>query len=76
MGGTKSQIDYILINRKWKNSVKNVEVYSSFTSIGSDHRIVTAKIKLSLRKTRETVRKNIYDWSVLRDMRPCSNSTL
>ena len=65
MGGTKSQIDYILINRKWKNSVKNV--YISFASISSDHRIVTAKIKLSLRKTKARVRKNIYDWSVLRD---------
>ena len=37
MGGTKSQLDYILINKKCKNSIKNVEAYSFFASIGSDH---------------------------------------
>ena len=29
MGGTKSQLDYILINKKWKNSIKNVKAYIS-----------------------------------------------
>ena len=66
MSGTKSQIDYILINRKWKNSVKNVEAYSSFGSIGSDHRIVTARMKLSLRCERAPPRRKPYDWGVLR----------
>ena len=42
MTGKKSQVDYILVNRKWKNSVKNSEAYSSFSSLGSDHRIVAA----------------------------------
>ena len=46
MSGTKSQVDYIMINRKWINSVTNVEAYSTFSSIGSDHRILTARIKL------------------------------
>ena len=49
MTGHKSQVDYILVNRKWKNSVKNSEAYSSFSSLGSDHLIVTARVKLSLR---------------------------
>ena len=47
--GAKSQIDFIMIRRKWRNSLKNCETYSSFSRIGSDHRIITAKIKLSLR---------------------------
>ena len=47
MTGRKSQIDYILINIKWKNSVKSVKAYSSFASTGSDHRIVIARLKLS-----------------------------
>ena len=47
MTGSKSQIDYILINKKLKNSVKNVKAYSSFASTGSDHRIVIARLKLS-----------------------------
>ena len=42
MVGTKSQLDYILINKKWKNSIKNVEAYSFFASIGSDHRVISA----------------------------------
>ena len=48
MTDSKSQIDYILVNKKLKNSVKNVEAYSSFASAGSNHRIVIARLKLSL----------------------------
>lgn len=46
--------------------MKNCEAYSSFSSLGSDHRIVTAKIKLSLRAPRKPIQIN-YDWSALRD---------
>ena len=66
MNGSKSQIDYILINKKWKNSVKNVEAYSTFASIGSDHRVVSAKLKLSLRTCKTPPRKTAFDWNVLR----------
>ena len=31
MNGAKSQIDYILVNKKWKNSVHNTEAYNSFS---------------------------------------------
>ena len=51
---TKAQIDYVLINKKWKNSAMNCEAYSSFEGVSTDHRIVTAKIRLSLRKKRQT----------------------
>ena len=43
---SKAQIDYVFINKKWKNSVLNCEAYSSFRGVSSDHRIVTAKIRL------------------------------
>ena len=66
MNGLKSQIDFILINRKWKNSIKNVEAYSTFASIGSDHRVVSAKVKLSLRTCKTPPRKTAFDWNVLR----------
>ena len=69
---SKAQIDYVLINKKWKNSAMNCEAYSSFESVSSDHRIVTAKIRLSLRKnaTRIATTKH-YDWVLLnnRDIR-------
>ena len=66
MSDAKTQVDYILINRKWKNSVKNCEAYSSFSSIGSDHRVVTAKLKLSLR-TSKTPPREMWDWTALRN---------
>ena len=69
---SKAQIDYVLINRKWKNSAMNCEAYSSFEGVSSDHRIVTAKVRLSLRKntTRKATTKH-YDWALLnnRDIR-------
>ena len=47
---TKAQLDYILVRRKWINSVKDCEPYSStFNSICSDHRPLSMCIKLSLR---------------------------
>ena len=35
--GEKSQLDYFLIRRKWRNSVKNSSAYNNFASVGSDH---------------------------------------
>ena len=64
---TKTQVDYILINKKWKSTVKNCQAYSSFSSIGSDHRIVTAKLKLSLR-TSKAPRRETPDWTALRNI--------
>ena len=63
---TKAQIDYVFINKKWKNSAMNCKAYSSFEGVSSDHRIFTAKIRLSLRKnaTRTTTTKH-YDWALL-----------
>ena len=62
----KSQIDYILINNKWKNSALNCEAYSTSCTVGSDHRIVTAKVRLSLRQSKSSSKKNIrYDWNLL-----------
>ena len=51
--GTRSQIDYILIRNKWKNSVRNCQAYSSFSSVGSDHRIVSCTTCLSLRSSKK-----------------------
>ena len=69
---SKAQIDYVLINKKWKNSAMNCEAYSSFEGVSSDHRIVTAKIRLSQRKNaKRTATTKHYDWALLnnRDIR-------
>ncbi|CAJ1087270.1 Craniofacial development protein 2 [Xyrichtys novacula] len=55
------QLDYILIRRKWRNSLLNAEAYNSFCSVGSDHRVVCAKIRLSLRTAKQP-KKTRYDW--------------
>ena len=63
---TKAQIDYIFINKKWKNSTVNCEAYSSFMGVSSDHQIVTAKIQLSLWKNATQTTTTIhYDWALL-----------
>ena len=65
--GYRAQLDYILVRRKWKKSLLNAEAYNSFASIGSDHRIVTANIRLSLRaSSRPLQKKPKYDWSKLK----------
>ena len=63
---SKAQIDDVFINKKWKNSTMNCEAYTSFEGVSSDHRIVTAKMRLGLRKnaTRTATTKH-YDWILL-----------
>lgn len=64
---TKGQIDYILIRKKWRNSLKNTEAYNFFSSLGSDHRVVICKLKLSLRKSKKSPSRICYDFSCLKD---------
>ena len=70
--GQNHQIDHILIRSKWQNSMKNAESYTS-PSVASDHRIVTANFKLSLRKNITKEKTSKYDWSLLSDSRILSN---
>ena len=51
--GVRAQLDYVLVRKKWRNSVNNAEAYN-FASIGSDHRIVTAKIRQSTSRQQST----------------------
>ena len=60
---SKGQIDHILIRRKWKNSLKNTEAYNTFQSLGSDHRVVVCKGKVSFRKTHWPQKRVHYDYS-------------
>ena len=41
------QLDYILVRKKWRNSVHNSEAYNSFKTVGSDHRVVSMIIEWS-----------------------------
>ncbi len=63
-GGYKAQIDYIITRRKWRNPVLNCEAYSTFTNVGSDHRVVSARIRLSLKANCKSPPKRvIYKWN-------------
>ena len=59
--GMRRQLDYILVRRKWRNSVLNAEPYNTFNSVGSDHRVVSMRVRLSLRVPKPTPRVR-YDW--------------
>ena len=63
--GEKHQLDHILIRTRWQNSLKNVESYVS-PSVASDHRVVTATIKLSFRVNKRTQHEKRFDWNLLR----------
>ena len=61
-----SQIDYIIINIKWKNSAQNCRSYNTFVNVESDHLIATAHIQLSLRANKKKNSKTKpYDWTTL-----------
>ena len=74
---TKAQTDYIFINKKWNNSTLNCEAYSSFEGVSSDHRIVTAKIRLNLlRNAPRTTTTVHYDWFLLNNWDTRNKCTL
>ena len=76
---SKSQIDYVFINKKWNYSALTCEAYSSFEGVSSDSWIVTAKIRLSLRRNGARITITVhYDWSLLnnRDIRDKYTLTL
>ena len=52
--GQRAQLDNILVRRKWQNSIRDCRPYSSFSSVGSDHRIVSAKVKICFRATKKS----------------------
>ena len=58
--GEKPQLDFVM-----RNSASNCEAYSTFSTVGSDHRIATAKVRRSLR-ARNTANKNVRcNWGML-----------
>ena len=58
----KRQLDYILTRTKWRNSVLNCEAYNGFASIGSDHRVVSVRLRLSLRVSKQQPKRAVHDW--------------
>ena len=62
----RAQLDYMMINKKWINSVQNCEAYHSLEGISTDHHIVSLSIKLSLRANKKKSNIKIaYNWEHL-----------
>ena len=61
----KTQIDHILIMNRWLSSIKNCRAYDT-GSVLTDHRIVVAKLKISMKIIKENNKEEI-DWEKLKD---------
>lgn len=65
--GSTHQLDHILINSKWTNSLRNCRAYNS-VELDSDHRIVSITLVCSLRTTKgKPCKRPKFDWKKLKD---------
>ena len=65
--GSTHQLDHILINSKWTNSLRNCRAYNS-VELDSDHRIVSIKLVCSLRTTKgKPCKRPKFNWKTLQD---------
>ena len=52
--GAKSQLDYILIRKKWSKSIRNINAITNvFGTLQSDHRALIAQVQLKLRSNKQ-----------------------
>ena len=66
-GRDKNQIDHLMINGTWRRSLLDVRVRRG-ADVGSDHHLVTATVKLKLRKNgQRNSRQHRFDVKKLRD---------
>ena len=65
--GSTHQLDHILINNKWKNSLRNCRAYNS-VELDSDHRIVSIRLVCSLRTSRaKPCKRPKFNWKKLQN---------
>ena len=65
--GSKHQLDHILINNKWVNSLRNCRAYNS-VELDSDHRIVSILLATSLRTRKgKPCKRSKFNWRKLQD---------
>ena len=76
-GKTSNQIDHTLVNRKWRNSLKDVRVHRG-ADVGSDHNLAIPTIKLSLAALRRQKKQAKYDSAKLLegDIVDCFDATI
>ncbi|KAL0893269.1 hypothetical protein ABMA27_014867 [Loxostege sticticalis] len=62
----RNQIDYILVNRRFRNSILSAKTYPG-ADIASDHNPVVAEIKLKLKKVTKKITRPILDVAQVKD---------
>ena len=62
----KNQIDYIAIDQRFRNSVKQAKGYPG-ADCGSDHVLIAAEIKIKLKKLEEKKKRELYDWKAIEE---------
>ena len=60
--GHRNQIDHILINMKWRNSLQDVRVMRS-ADVFSDHHLLLAKVQLKLSYVKSTSTRDLSTWN-------------
>ena len=65
-GKTRNQIDYIMINTRFRNSVKQTKTYPG-ADIGSDHNPVVATVKINLKRIKKKENMEQYNLDMLKD---------
>ena len=63
-GNTKNQIDYILIQNRWRSSLSNAKTYPG-ADCGSDHELLVATIRIKLRKIKKPTAPLRFDLTII-----------
>ena len=63
---SKNQIDYVIINLRFKNCVKQGTIYT-VPDLNSDHNTVTFKFKVKLKKIKRNQAQSQIDYNLLKD---------
>ena len=63
---SRNQIDYIMINQRFRNCVKQARTYPG-ADINSDHNPVTIKFKVKLKKIKRNQAHSQIDYNLLKD---------
>lgn len=62
----RNQIDFILVNSRYKNTVKNCHTYPG-ADCNTDHKLLMAKCSIMLKKCKKTTKTKAWDFQSLKN---------
>lgn len=63
----RNQIDYVMINQRFRNSIKSARTYPG-ADVPSDHTLLVAKFKNTLKKIKRQKKEQRADMGMLKEM--------